>query len=103
MQDDLSNDSTMSSNFDLISEDFNEQNMINDTNKPAYTDKENKNNENNSNSIVNPTKGSGRIQYRASISVGLLKVKLKLGIIFLLIIVFLIVFFIEKEAIALTQ
>ena len=45
MQDDLSNDSTMSSNFDLISEDFNEQNMINDTNKPAYTDKENKNNE----------------------------------------------------------
>ena len=89
MQDDLSNDSTMSSNFDLISEDFNEQNMINDTNKPAYTDKENKNNENNSNSIVNPTKGSGRIQYRASISVGLLKVKLKLGIIFLLIIVYL--------------
>ena len=63
--------------------------MINYTNKPAYTDKENKNNENNSNSIVNPTKGSGRIQYRASISVGLLKVKLKLGIIFLLIIVYL--------------
>lgn len=93
MQDDLSNDSTMSSNFDLISEDFNEHTTLNYTTKPTHTDKDVKKTEKQGNSMVNQVKGGGQTQYirkhKTNISHGLLKVKMKLCGIFLLIIIYL--------------